>query len=349
MRPRSLTHRGARQNTADRIRRCPSSTQRRLGGNGFEPCSGPPPQPCWCRSRRAGPGCRRPTWSTRRGWPWARRCGSRSGPPRPRPRARRLMAAFAEFDRLESALSVWRAESDVQRLNAAAGGDAVAVGPDLLAVLDAAAEASRVTNGAFDITFGALSDVWRFDHDQDNRVPSPAEIAARLPLIDHAAVIDRPRHAQRAHHQAGREGAPGRHRQGLRRGSRGRAPARRRLRRLRAAGGRRPVCVGPPGRAALARGTERSARRGRRELRDHRASQRDVLDVRRLRAVLREGRRPLPPHPRPAHRPTRPPVPQRHHRRRRVRCRPTGSPPACSSWAPRKAWRSSSGCRTSKA
>ncbi len=98
-------------------------------------------------------------------------------------------AAFAEFDRLESALSVWRAESDVQRLNAAAGGDAVAVGPDLLAVLDAAQDASRETNGAFDITFGALSDIWRFDHDQDNRVPSPEEIAARLPLVDHAAVI----------------------------------------------------------------------------------------------------------------------------------------------------------------
>jgi thiamine biosynthesis lipoprotein len=100
-----------------------------------------------------------------------------------------IAAAFAEFDRLESALSVWRAESDVQRLNAAAGADAVSVGPDLLTVLDAAQEASRETNGAFDITFGALSDIWRFDHDQDNRVPSAAEIAARLPLIDHAAVV----------------------------------------------------------------------------------------------------------------------------------------------------------------
>jgi thiamine biosynthesis lipoprotein len=98
-------------------------------------------------------------------------------------------AAFAEFDRLENVLSVWRAQSDVQRLNTAAGRDAVAIGPDLLAVLDAAEDASRATNGAFDITFGALSDIWRFDHDQDDRVPKPEEIAARLPLIDHAAVI----------------------------------------------------------------------------------------------------------------------------------------------------------------
>jgi thiamine biosynthesis lipoprotein len=99
-----------------------------------------------------------------------------------------IAAVFAEFDRLEEALSVWREGSDVQRLNAAAGLGAVAVGPDTRAVLDAAQEASRQTRGAFDITFGVLSDVWKFDHDQDNRVPSAAEIAARLPLIDHASV-----------------------------------------------------------------------------------------------------------------------------------------------------------------
>jgi FAD:protein FMN transferase len=97
-------------------------------------------------------------------------------------------AVFAEFERLDSALSVWRENSDVQRLNAAAGRESVAVGPDTLAVLEAAQYASRETRGAFDITFGALSDVWRFDHDQDNEVPSPEEILTRLPLVDHAAV-----------------------------------------------------------------------------------------------------------------------------------------------------------------
>ncbi|MDH4065423.1 MAG: FAD:protein FMN transferase [Acidobacteriota bacterium] len=97
--------------------------------------------------------------------------------------------AFAEFERIEAALSVWRDGSDVQRLNAAAGVGPVAVGTDTRVVLRAAAEASRLTHGAFDITFGALSDVWRFDHDQDNRIPAPDEIADRLPLIDYAAVV----------------------------------------------------------------------------------------------------------------------------------------------------------------
>ena len=48
------------------------------------------------------------------------------------------------------------------------------------------------TNGKFDVTFGALSDVWKFDQDKDNRVPGAEEIAARLPLIDYRAIaIDR--------------------------------------------------------------------------------------------------------------------------------------------------------------
>jgi thiamine biosynthesis lipoprotein len=101
---------------------------------------------------------------------------------------RAIEAVYAEFDRLEGRLSVWRPASDVQRLNDAAGLGPVPVGPDTLRVLEAAAEASRLTQGKFDITFGALTDVWKFDHDQDDRVPTPAEISARLPFVDHTAV-----------------------------------------------------------------------------------------------------------------------------------------------------------------
>ena len=42
--------------------------------------------------------------------------------------------------------------------------------------------------GKFDITFGALSDIWQFDHDQDNVVPDRQLIETRLPRIDYRAV-----------------------------------------------------------------------------------------------------------------------------------------------------------------
>ena len=95
---------------------------------------------------------------------------------------------FDEFDRLEDLMSVWRAGSDVVRLNAAAGVDAVRVSPETREVLHLARQISEMTGGKFDITFGALSDLWKFDHDQDNTVPDPAEVRKRLALVDYRAV-----------------------------------------------------------------------------------------------------------------------------------------------------------------
>jgi thiamine biosynthesis lipoprotein len=99
-----------------------------------------------------------------------------------------VAASFAAFDRLDALLSVWQSGSDVVRINAAAGKFPVLVSADTLEVLKMARQASEWTGGKFDVTFGALADVWKFDHDRDNRVPTPAEISARLPLIDYTAV-----------------------------------------------------------------------------------------------------------------------------------------------------------------
>ena len=99
---------------------------------------------------------------------------------------------FREFDRLEALLSIWKPGSDVVRINEAAGRTAVAVSRDTIVVLEAAAQASEWTGGKFDITFGALADIWKFDHDQDDTVPDRRAIEARLPLVDYRFVhVDR--------------------------------------------------------------------------------------------------------------------------------------------------------------
>jgi FAD:protein FMN transferase len=93
-----------------------------------------------------------------------------------------------EFDRLERLLSVWKEGSDVLRLNAGAGRAPVPVSRETLEVLSAARIASEWTGGKFDITFGALANVWKFDHDQDNTVPDRAAVEQRLALVDYRAV-----------------------------------------------------------------------------------------------------------------------------------------------------------------
>jgi thiamine biosynthesis lipoprotein len=98
---------------------------------------------------------------------------------------------FAQFDRLDALMSVWRPGSDVLRINAAAGAKAVPVSAEVRDALRTARTISDWTGGKFDVTFGALADVWKFDHDQDGTIPGADEIRVRLPLIDyHQIEID---------------------------------------------------------------------------------------------------------------------------------------------------------------
>jgi FAD:protein FMN transferase len=98
-------------------------------------------------------------------------------------------AVFKEFERLDALMSVWRPGSDVLRINEAAGERAVAAGVEVRDALKAARQVSEWTGGKFDVTFAALSDLWKFDYqNQDDSVPTADAIHARLPLIDYRQI-----------------------------------------------------------------------------------------------------------------------------------------------------------------
>jgi thiamine biosynthesis lipoprotein len=59
---------------------------------------------------------------------------------------------------------------------------------DVREVLTTARQISEWTGGKFDVTFGALSGLWKFDHDRDNTVPDMHAVRSRLPLIDYRAI-----------------------------------------------------------------------------------------------------------------------------------------------------------------
>ncbi len=100
-----------------------------------------------------------------------------------------MQSAFVEFSRLEALMSTWRPSSDVSRINSAAGRRPVRVSPEVIELLAEAGRWSARTGGKFDVTFGALSGLWRFDHDQDDRIPDPAAVAGRVALVDHSALV----------------------------------------------------------------------------------------------------------------------------------------------------------------
>ncbi|MDH5493153.1 MAG: FAD:protein FMN transferase [Myxococcales bacterium] len=101
----------------------------------------------------------------------------------PEPMAERAIGeAFREIERLEGLLSEWRAESEISQINAAAGGDPVAVSEETFAVVKAGVDVSRWSEGAFDLSWAALRGIYDF-RPETARVPQPDELEARLPLI----------------------------------------------------------------------------------------------------------------------------------------------------------------------
>jgi thiamine biosynthesis lipoprotein len=93
---------------------------------------------------------------------------------------------FQEIDKLDGLMSTWREGSDVLRLNAAAGMQPVQVSADVRNAFRTARQVSEWTQGKFDVTFGVLSGLWKFDYqDKDNTIPDPGEVRRRLLLIDY--------------------------------------------------------------------------------------------------------------------------------------------------------------------
>ena len=70
--------------------------------------------------------------------------------------------AFVRIEELDSLLSDYRVDSELSKVsNSAESGRAVLVGKDLRAVLEFSQRTASRTNGAFDVTVGALTRIWR--------------------------------------------------------------------------------------------------------------------------------------------------------------------------------------------
>lgn len=93
--------------------------------------------------------------------------------------------AFDEVARVEELLSEWRETSEISRVNAAAGAGPVAVGPELLAVVERSRWASEVTGGAFDVTFAACGGLWSF---VERRRPTEETLSRCLDAVDYRRV-----------------------------------------------------------------------------------------------------------------------------------------------------------------
>ncbi|MEZ4272817.1 MAG: FAD:protein FMN transferase [Myxococcota bacterium] len=99
-----------------------------------------------------------------------------------------IAAAFAEIARLEKILSEWKTDSQVAAVIANAGIGPVEVGPELMLVAGVALEVANLSQGAFDVTVGALWGLWDFRQEAP-RIPSTRELAEHLPLVNYRDLV----------------------------------------------------------------------------------------------------------------------------------------------------------------
>ena len=90
-----------------------------------------------------------------------------------------VLAALDLLEVIEAQLTVYRADSELLRINRQAAERPVNVESRLFALLQMAARLHLETDGALDITSGPLSDAWGFSR-REGRMPSDEEIAAAL-------------------------------------------------------------------------------------------------------------------------------------------------------------------------
>jgi len=95
---------------------------------------------------------------------------------------RAATGAFTELARLDAMMSDYRASSEVSTLSRRAGAGPIVISPELHDVFLTAQKVSQAAEGAFDVTIGPASQLWR-DCRRRGTPPTPEEIGRVVSLI----------------------------------------------------------------------------------------------------------------------------------------------------------------------
>ncbi len=101
-------------------------------------------------------------------------------------------AVMAEMVNVDNNMSTYKPESEVSRVNADAAKAPMVISKELFDLLTTALEFSRITEGAFDITYASVGFMYDF---RAHKKPTDAEIESALPAVNyHHVVLDAKAH-----------------------------------------------------------------------------------------------------------------------------------------------------------
>jgi thiamine biosynthesis lipoprotein len=96
--------------------------------------------------------------------------------------------AVQEISRIEKLISSWDTNSQTSLINKNAGIKAVKVDQELFDLIDRSLSISKVTDGAFDISYASMDKIWKFDGSM-LKMPSENEITASVAKVGYQNIV----------------------------------------------------------------------------------------------------------------------------------------------------------------
>lgn len=96
--------------------------------------------------------------------------------------------AMAEIIRIEKLISDWDPTSQTSEINRNAGIRPVKVDKELIDLIQRSIAISKLTDGAFDISYASMDKIWKFDGSM-TAMPSPEEIQASVERVGYEKII----------------------------------------------------------------------------------------------------------------------------------------------------------------
>ncbi|RYJ42552.1 FAD:protein FMN transferase [Flavobacterium beibuense] len=96
--------------------------------------------------------------------------------------------AVAEVKRIENIISDWIPSTQISVINDNAGIKPVKVSDELMALVERAIRISKLTDGAFDISYASMDRIWKFDGSM-KEMPSPEAIKKSVERIGYQKII----------------------------------------------------------------------------------------------------------------------------------------------------------------
>jgi FAD:protein FMN transferase len=97
-----------------------------------------------------------------------------------------IATVFQELRRLDEMMNPWNPASELARINREAGGGAMTVSPEITEVVQRALYYSRLSHGAFDISFASVGQYYDY---RSGKAPSSEQLRRSSPDIDYRSIV----------------------------------------------------------------------------------------------------------------------------------------------------------------